>query len=185
MHYLEVILWIIFIIIFIIFLLLFLLSIINSFRFKVPQVSTFKSDFKVMKKWLKKYNLEWKKIADLWSWTWKVLRFFEKEFNMKTTWYEIDLANILIAKVVNKIYWLNSIFYKKDYLKADLKKYDIIYIYLFPELIEKIENKIWNECNKWTIVISNAFKFKKHKPINVLKNKKWEEEVFLYKVNLQ
>lgn len=183
MEFLQLAFAIIFLIFFSIFILLYLNSLLNSIIYKVPQVWTFASDFKVMRSWLKKYNLKWKKLVDLWSWTWKVLRFFEKEFKTKTTWYEIDLWNIVIAKILNKLFSCNANIYKSNYLKADLSTYDYIYVYLYPELIEKIEEKIWNDCKKWTIIFSNAFKFKKHIPIEILKDSKAKEEIFIYKKN--
>lgn len=185
MHYIQTILAIIFIIFFILFIFMYLLSIFNSIKYKVPQVWTFKSDFKVMRKYLSKYNLEWKNIVDLWSWTWKALRFFEKEFKMKTTWYEIDLANVIIAKILNYINWNSWVFSVANYLEKDLSQFDCIYIYLFPKIINNIEKKIWEESKDWTIIISNAFKFKNHSPIEVLKDDKWKEEIYIYKVNLQ
>jgi len=144
----ELIKIIIVLILFIIFTWLYILSLLNNMRYKVPQDSTFKSDFLVLEKWLKKYNLEWKKIVDLWSWIWKTIRFFEKKFNMKSTWYEIDLWNTLLARFINKIFNSKSKVIRWNYFDADLSKYDFIYLYLFPELIEKIEEKVWKEAKK-------------------------------------
>ena len=173
---------IIIIIIIILIIIIVFISLLNSIIYKVPLVWTFLSDFNVMKKWLKKYNLKWKYLVDLWSWTWKVLRFFEREFNMKTTGYEIDLWNILIAKFFNKIFWLKAKIVKKSYFDTNLSKYDYIYIYLYPELIEKIQEKIWYDCKEWTIIFSNAFKLKKYKPIEILKDEKWNDEIYIYKI---
>jgi hypothetical protein len=167
------------------FIAIFILSLYNSIKYWVPQVWTFASDFKVMKKYFKKskkFKLKWKKIVDLWSWTGKVIRFFDENFQMKATWYEIDLLNHFISKILNIFFSNNSKSIKSNYLEIDLNNFNFVYVYLFPELMKKIETKIWSDCNKWTIIISNAFKFKKHKPIKILFNNKWKEEVFLYKV---
>lgn len=182
MLYLQYILWFIFIVIFLLFIIVFLLWLINSIIYKVPQVSTFQSDFNVLKKFLVKYKPSWKKIVDLGSWTWKTIRFFEKEFNMNTFWYEIDFWNFLISVFLNKLFWLNSTIFRNNYLKADISNYDFIYIYLFTELMKGIESRIWNSAKKWTIIISNAFKLLDHKPIEVLYDDKWKEEIYIYKV---
>ena len=150
-------------------------------KYIVPQVATFNSDSELLKQILKKYNLKWKKIIDLWCWRWKMLRFFEKNFKMKTTWYEIDLLNIITAKIFNIIFKSKSHVIKWDYIKADIKKYDFIYLYLFPEIIENIENKIYSEAKKWTTIIVNAFKFKNHKPTKIY-FKEWKEKFFIYKI---
>lgn len=167
--------------IFIIFTILYALSLFNNIRYKVPQVSTFKSDFLVLEKWLKKYNLKWKKIVDLWSWIWKAIRFFEKKFNMKSTWYEIDLWNTLLAKFINTIFFSKSKVIRWNYFDADLSKYDFIYLYLFPELMEKLEEKIWKDAKKGTIVFVNAFNFKNKKEIDIF-YKNWKKKIYVYKI---
>lgn len=161
---------------------LFIKSVFNSIYYWIPQVWTFKSDFEIMKTWLDKYNLYWKKILDLGSWTWKSLRFFEKYFKAKPTWYEIDLSNYLISLILNKIYWLNADIKKWDFMKANLEEFDFIYIYLFPELMEKLKPLIFSKSKKWTIIFSNAFKFNDITPIEILLWKNWKEEVFVYEV---
>jgi hypothetical protein len=181
MEYFDIIKIVIILLILIIVTILYSLSLFNNIRYIVPQVSTYSSDFKVLKEWLKKYNLSWKKILDLWSWIWKAIRFFEREFKMKPTWCEIDLSNTLIAKVLNKIFSSKSKVIKWNYFELDLQEYDFIYIYLFPELMEKVENKIWKDAKKWTIVFVNAFKFQNQKPIDIF-YKNWKEKIFVYKI---
>jgi hypothetical protein len=172
----------IFIIVYISIITLYIIALINSIINWVPLVSTYASDFKVMKKWLKKYNLDGKKIIDLWSGIWKATRFFKKNFNTKTYWIEIDLWSYIISKILNFITKSDINISKWNYLKADLSQYDFIYIYLFPWIISKIEEKIWIEAKTWTIVFSNAFKFNKHIPIEIIKDEKWKEEIYVYKI---
>ncbi len=168
-------------IILLIIIYLYISSLINNIKYKVPQVSTFDSDLKFLRKNIWKYNLEWKKIVDLWSGIWKIMRFFEKEFKMKVSWYEIDFSNFLIAKFLNKIFSSKGEIINWNYFEADLKKYDFIYTYLFPELMEKLEEKIFLEAKKWTIIFVNAFKFWKHKPIEIF-YKNWKPKIFVYEV---
>ena len=182
MWIIQTTIWILYTIFLIIFSILYLISFYNWIKNWVPLVSSFKSDFKVMKKWLKIYHLKWKKLIDLWSWIWKATRFFKREFQTKTYWVEIDLWSYLIAKTINYITKSEINLKRWNYLKSDISNYDYIYIYLFPEIIWKIEDKIWKETKKWTIVISNAFKFKKHDPIDILKDEKGKEEIYIYKV---
>jgi len=178
----KLFLLIIVMLIFLFIIFLFVLSIINSMIYWVPQVWTFKSDIEIMKIWLKKYNLSWKKIIDLWSWTWKTLRFLEKYFEAKLTWYEIDLFNYLLSRFLNKIFWLNANIKKDDFLKANLQDFDFIYIYWFPKLMDKYENFIFSKAKKWTIIFSNAFKFKNKIPIEILVDKAWIPEMYIYKI---
>jgi len=182
MNYLELIFGVFFIVLLIIWFFLYFGSMINSFRYKVPQVWTFSSDFKVLRKWLWKYNLKWKTIADLWSGSWKVLRFFEKEFWMISTWYEIDFSNVLYSKFLNFIFKSKSKVIKWNYLKKDLSKYDVFYIYWFKVIMPGIEKKLWWNCKKGTLIISNAFKMPTKQPLDILVDKNWKEEVYIYKI---
>jgi len=146
----------------------------SLFSTKVPYVWSFQRQLDIMKD----LNLqEWKKIVDLWCGDGKALRFFEKEFNLKWTWYDINSFAILYGKLLNKIKKSKNNIYKKDFTKIkNLDDFDYIYVYLFPKFMEKIED--WVFENKWknTIIISNSFQFKKHKPFKILKNK-----IYLYK----
>lgn len=176
---------IIILVLLLIFIILFILSIISYIKNWIPQVSSLKSDLKIMKKnlgWSRWYDLKWKKILDMWSWTWKITRFFEKEFWMKTYWCEIDFSNYYISKLLNFILSYNTKFQRWNYLKINLKEYDYIYIYLFTKIIDKAEIRIWKEAKEWTIIFSNWFKFINHKPIEILIDERWKEEVYIYKV---
>lgn len=161
--------------------ILYVLSLCNQIIYKVPHVSTFNSDLHIIKEVFSKYISIWNKVADLWSGTWKIVRLLEKDFWAKVTWYEIDLSNVLISKIVNTFKKYDAKIVKWNYLKTDLKNYDVLYIYLFPCLMEKVEERIFSHCTKWTIVIVNAFPLKNKKPIDVfLKN--WKEKIFVYRV---
>lgn len=156
-------------------------SLINNIIYKVPQVSTFNTDLKILREVFNNYDLNWKKIVDLWSGIWKMTRLFESEYKMKSTWYEIDFSNVLISKILNNIFkfkWRNI---RWNYLKKDLSEFDFVYIYLFPVLMEKVEKKIWSNCKKWTIIFVNAFKFQNHEPIKIYK-KNWKDKIFVYEV---
>jgi hypothetical protein len=143
----------------------FLLSLTKT---KVPYVPSFNYQLEIMKKLeLKK----WKKIIDLWCGDGKALRFFEKQFELKCTWYEINYFAVLYGKLLNKITKSNTKIIKKNFVWIDLKEYDYIYIYLFPEFMCKIED--WIFKSKWenTIIISNSFEFKNHKAYKIIDNK--------------
>ena len=174
-------LYIVLLLIMVIITIMYFLALINNIIYKVPQVSTFNSDLDILRKVFDKYIVSRKKIVDLWSWTWKMLRLFEKEYKMQVTWYEIDFSNVLISKVFNTFWKYKNISKRKNYFKADLSKFDFIYIYLYPVLMENVEEKIWSSAKSWTIIFVNAFAFKNHKPVEVFK-KNWRDKIFVYKV---
>ncbi len=157
----------------------YILSLFNNIVYKVPQVSTFSSDLSFLKRIFDSYELKWKNIADLWSWIWKMLRFFEKNYSMNSVWFEIDFSNVLISRIISKIFGFKNKVFKKDYLKSSLSDFDFIYVYLFPSIMDKLEKKLWSSCKKWTVIFVNAFKFENHKPLKVYQ-KNWKDKVFVY-----
>lgn len=159
----------------------YILSLFNNIKYKIPQVSTFNRDLEILKRVFDKYIIKWKKIADLWSWTWKMLRLFERRYRLEATWFEIDFSNVLISKIISKSFGLKNKSIKKNYFDAELEEFDYIYIYMLPFLMEKVEKKVWSSCKKWTIIFVNAFKFTNHKPIEIYK-KNWKDKIFVYEV---
>ena len=126
---------------------------------------------------MKKLELQkWKKIVDLWCGDGKALRFFEKEFWLKWVWYDINHFAITYGKILNKLLKSNIKLYRQNFIWIDLQKFDYIYVYLFPEFMEKIEDWIFEDKKKDTIIISNSFKFKKHKPFKIV-----GEKIYLYR----
>jgi hypothetical protein len=47
-----------------------------------------------------------------------------------------------------------------DFYKHDFSKYNFAYMYIFSEHMDKIKDKLMNEMEKGSIIITNAFKFK-------------------------
>ena len=122
-------------------------------------------------------------MVDLWCGDGKALRFFSKEHHIKLwEWYDINRYAIFKGKLLNKHQNITNVnLYRKDLFKVDLKKYDYIYIYLWESQLAVMEDWLWEEKNKSTVIISNTFQFKKHKPFKVYKNEKGINTIFLYK----
>jgi 16S rRNA A1518/A1519 N6-dimethyltransferase RsmA/KsgA/DIM1 with predicted DNA glycosylase/AP lyase activity len=53
----------------------------------------------------------------------------------------------------------------KDLFKIDIKQFDAIIVYLYPEHLEKLEEKFFSQMPKGGYILSNTFTFKKHKPL--------------------
>ena len=96
--------------------------------------------------------------------------------------YDINRFAIYKWKLINKRQKHSNItLNRSDFSRADLKKYDYIYVYLRDTQLVDIEDWIWKEKKDWAIVISNTFQFKDHKPYKTIKNKQWRDTIFLYK----
>lgn len=68
-------------------------------------------------------------------------------------------------------------FQLKSFFHQNFSGYNFVYTYLFPELMEKLEDKLFAELPKGAIVLSNTFTFREHKPVKTI-NKKF----YMYRV---
>jgi len=146
-----------------------------------PYVSSFNKEIRLMKETL--HLIKGKSMVDLGCGDGKALRFFAKEFGIHGVGYDINIYAIILGSILNR--WLgfrDSVqIYKKNFLKVDLSKFDYIYVYLLPHQLADIEDWIWKNMKKDAIIIANSFKFSKHEPYEVIKNKKGKPSIFLYK----
>jgi len=101
--------------------------------------------------------------------------------NKKIIAYELSFFPYLISLTLKKILNVNNLFiYKKDFLKENLKD-SILVCYLCPSIIQKLENKIFDETIN-TKIISNFFSFRSIKAKKVaFCNNFSQSPIFLYK----
>lgn len=60
--------------------------------------------------------------------------------------------------------------------KADLKDVDVVFAFLLPEPMKKLENKLFNELKPGALILSYAFPIPNREPI------KKEQGIFVYQV---
>jgi len=53
------------------------------------------------------------------------------------------------------------IFWRRNFFDLDLSEATVIYLFLFPEVVEKLYPKFLAECRRGTVIISHGFKVKK------------------------
>lgn len=183
----QIWMWISFILITILFLVTFYVNVwlfMWTVRSKwVPYVWTMKWEINLMKKSLK--LKPWSKLIDLWCGDWKVLRLLVWGQNQKIwIWYELNHIAVLWWRIINKFLKIKNIEIKyENFLKANLKEYDYIYLYLFPKHMTMYEDWIFENISDNAVVIANTFPFEKNKPYEKILNDKWKERIFLYKKN--
>lgn len=54
--------------------------------------------------------------------------------------------------------------YNKNFMNHDFSEYDIIYMYIFSEHMDKLKGKLFNELRPGSVIITNTFKFTDLKP---------------------
>jgi len=64
---------------------------------------------------------------------------------------------------------------------TDIRGYDYIYVYLLPQQMVQIEDRIFKHMKEDALIISNSFQFVKHQPYEIIKDKNGKSSIFLYK----
>lgn len=147
---------------------------------KAPFVPSFDYHLRLMKQHLK--LRKGARLVDLGCGDGKALRFFSKEFGLLGEGYEINPFVSRYAKLLNRLRWTGDIsIIRSNFQKAQLDKYDYIYVYLFPKQLIMIEDRIFDHMGKDTIIISNSFKFVQHTPYQTICDKKGREVIRLYR----
>ncbi len=109
------------------------------------------------------------------------LRAVEQKFNVSNligveySWWPYLLAKMQIIISGSKIKII-----RKDIFKINLKEANIIYCFLSPEMMERLENKFKEECQKGTLIISYHFRMKNLEPEKVIKEE--DNSIYFYRI---
>jgi len=88
----------------------------------------------------------------------RIVRTAVKEYKVKGTGFDINPVLIHYARLLTKFKKVNNItFVTKNIFDVDLRKIDVVYIFLMPKLIEKLCPKFKKEMKKNSILISHGF----------------------------
>lgn len=89
----------------------------------------------------------------------RVTREAVTKYGVRGVGIEINPVLILISRLWTKIKKIKNVKFKKeDILRTDISRADVIYLFLFPELIAKFSGKIKNKSKKNLLLISHGFK---------------------------
>ena len=106
-----------------------------------------------------------------------------RDFGARATGYEISLLPYFMAKIRTRRYPQIKI-YRSNFKKAVpyLKKADIVYLYLLNSVNDQIEEWLFKNVKNNTKIVSLAFEFKKHKPVETVTttNLGRSTKIFLY-----
>lgn len=181
--------WVLFLIILILFLF-FVLYIIYIFfhdewkmRKSAPYVWSYISHKKLLKQ--HSHQIHWKYILDMGCGDGGILRFFIRKLAFhRADWYDIRKFPIVLGKILNRLFWYKKVtLYQQDFFNADITKYDTIYLFLWPTILEDIEKRIHARIRPGAVVITNTFHFNNREPYDTIKNSKGKVVFQLYKKN--
>lgn len=108
-----------------------------------------------------------------------------KEFFAKAIGYEISPLPYLLSKIKVFLSGDRSIdILRKDFQRAknEIKKADLIYLYLFEKVLEKNERFLFDNLSAKGKIVTLAFKFPNREPIKIkaTKNLGVETKIYLY-----
>ena len=138
----------------------------------------------IIRKALKATHLKpGEKLYDLGCGNGRVLIIGAKEFGAKVIGFEYSLLLFYISKInlfINKV--KDSVVKKEDFFKLDIKDADVIYLFLTPRALKKLEEKIRREAKIGTRIITFSSPLPSLKPEKIipLEERKNKLNIYLY-----
>ncbi|MCA9381539.1 class I SAM-dependent methyltransferase [Candidatus Dojkabacteria bacterium] len=85
---------------------------------------------------------------------------------MKATGIELNPYLNLLARLRNVFNPKKDLvsFKNENFLKTDLKDYDIVYLYIYRSFMNKLKDKLFTELKPGSIIVSNVFGFDEIEP---------------------
>jgi len=148
--------YIIFQLFLIILLLLIFLELFQDFVLgKVPYIPT---PIKIIEELLHKINVSPKIVYDLGAGDARFLIAFKRKFpSTKVIGFENSLLPYLYGKIKILYYNLDIKLLHKNFFKQNISQADLIFCFLGPEQMKRLEKKFDEELKKDAIIISNTF----------------------------
>ncbi|HLD28006.1 MAG TPA: SAM-dependent methyltransferase [Patescibacteria group bacterium] len=91
-----------------------------------------------------------------------------KDYGAKGVGYEITLWPYLWAKIKIFLAKVDVRVEMKDFFKVDLSQADVVYCYLFPKVMLKLEEKFKKELKSGSRVVAYGFKLPNLKPTTII-----------------
>lgn len=159
--------------------LIFLLLIIGIFLTKVPYVP---SKNKIFEQIFKEIKLKPGQIVyDLGCGDGRFLFRAEKKYHIKGIGYELVPLPYLLARIWKAWGKYRSKIILGDFFKSNLKDANVIFCYLFPQVMDEVYQKALKECQPGTILVSNTFTVKNIKPTKILFDEGQKPKIYIYK----
>jgi len=87
-----------------------------------------------------------------------VLETAVKNYQVKGVGVEINPFLVFLSRLKARFQGIKNLTYiRSDFLKANLAEAQVIFLYLLPRNLPKLQEKIEQECQKGTLIISNSF----------------------------
>ncbi len=114
----------------------------------------------------------------------RVLREAQKRYGVHTVGYEINPLAYLKARLLS-IGFKNIKIRRQDFWKADLSQADVVFCYLYPDVMKKLATKLAAGLKPGAIVVASHFALPGFVPRKVLRLKSsWQNDpIYIYRLN--
>ncbi len=114
----------------------------------------------------------------------RVLREAQKRYGVHTVGYEINPLAYLKARLLS-IGFKNIKIRRQDFWKADLSQADVVFCYLYPDVMKKLATKLAAGLKPGAIVVASHFAQPGLVPRKVLRLKSsWQNDpIYIYRLN--
>jgi len=113
----------------------------------------------------------------------QVLRYVHKKIGLKAIGFEINPLAFILSQISCLFSPRIQISYR-NFMKTDLSHADIIFCYLFPDVMSSLGAKLKNELKPGARVISCNFPLPRWKPVNTLKptSTSHNDPIYIYRL---
>ncbi|MBI2034074.1 MAG: SAM-dependent methyltransferase [Candidatus Liptonbacteria bacterium] len=108
-------------------------------------------------------------LYDLGSGTGRVLIISAKQFSARAHGFELSTLFYLISRINIFLSKAHAKIYRRDFYRTDLSEADVIFCFLVPRGLKRLEKKLENELRPGSRVVSYIFPFPSWQPTKIIK----------------
>ncbi len=119
------------------------------------------------------------RVVDLGCGDGRFLRAVWQRYRVRAVGYEINPFAWALSRILNALFRVPAEVRFGDFMQADLSGYDLIFCYLFPDVLPRLAEKIRREARPGTLIVSANFPFPGLKPEKILR---LEDPIYFYRL---
>jgi trans-aconitate methyltransferase len=116
----------------------------------------------------------------------RVLRRAQKSYNIRAIGYEVNLLAYLKARVLS-FFSKEVEIRRRDFWSVDLSGADVVFCYLYPDVMKKLSAKLKADLNPGAMIVSCNFRLPGFKPSSILQpaGSLHGDPVYIYRMTKQ
>lgn len=107
-----------------------------------------------------------------------------KRYGVLGTGIELNPFWVFYSLIVSRILGIKNISFKrKNFFNVSFSEADVIFIFILPEVLNKLSQKIKKECHKGVLIISHGFEIKDFQGYQIKKQDRNLFPTYYYKLS--